>query len=235
MKRILSWLFALCVAAVLIPVNVAYAAEMVASGTCGENLAWNLTDDGTLTVSGAGAMADYASASESPWYSNRESVKKIVITDEVTSIGDRAFYNFTALTDVVIGNGVATVGTYAFRGCTALEEITIPANVTELKGSAFRVCTALAAVNFDGNAPIAGSYVFSDGSASLTIWYYEGSTGFDSAPYTDHTLKAMHVGEWVVDAEPTCTTDGSRHIDCAYCDETITEILPASHQYGPAL
>lgn len=29
------------------------------SGTCGDSLKWHLTDDGTLTISGKGAMWDY--------------------------------------------------------------------------------------------------------------------------------------------------------------------------------
>ena len=29
------------------------------SGSCGENVTWTLTADGTLTISGTGAMTDY--------------------------------------------------------------------------------------------------------------------------------------------------------------------------------
>ena len=43
--------------------SVAYAATIVAGGTCGDpsvndgkNVTWELTDDGTLTISGSGAM-----------------------------------------------------------------------------------------------------------------------------------------------------------------------------------
>ncbi|MDD6273846.1 MAG: hypothetical protein PUA86_03995, partial [Clostridiaceae bacterium] len=39
-----------------------FAADVVASGTCGaegDNLTWTLDSDGTLTISGVGEMADY--------------------------------------------------------------------------------------------------------------------------------------------------------------------------------
>ena len=37
------------------------AAEIVSSGTCGDNLTWVLIDDGVLTISGTGTMYDYGS------------------------------------------------------------------------------------------------------------------------------------------------------------------------------
>ena len=211
---------------------VAYVEEtIVAEGTCGEELKWTLSESGVLHVSGIGAMTDYATASESPWYDYRTSITKVVLGDGVTSVGDRAFYNCTALTDVTIGNKVATIGGYAFRGCTALVSVTIPASVTEIKGSAFRTCSALEEVTFLGNAPTMGTYVFTDCHENLTLNCYEGSTGFDVAPWTDWKVVVNHVGQWIVDKEATCTTDGSRHIDCAYCGTIITEIIVGSHDY----
>ncbi len=65
------------------------SAAEVASGTCGadgENLTWVLDDTGTLTISGEGAMADWTSSSNVPWYNYRSSIKTVVIEDGVTSI-----------------------------------------------------------------------------------------------------------------------------------------------------
>ena len=230
MKRITITMLLCMVMLVAFLPNHAQAAE-VASGECGENLTWILDDTGTLTISGSGPMTDYGSASAAPWYTHRASVIKIVIEDKVATIGDRAFYGFTALTDITIGKSIETIGTYAFRGCVKLESVTIPAGVTQLKDSAFRDCTALAEVTFDGNAPTIGNYVFNGCASGLTICYYEGNAGFDVAPWTGYTVKALHVGKWVVDTEPTCTMEGSKHIDCTYCKETITEAIPVSHTY----
>ena len=37
-------------------------------------------------------------------------------------------------------------------------------------------------------------------------------------------------GEWIVDANATCTEDGARHTVCTLCGETVkTEVLPAAH------
>ena len=50
-----------------------------------DGLTWTLTADGTLTISGTGAMKDYNAAENlSPAYMNSD-VKKVVIEDGVTS------------------------------------------------------------------------------------------------------------------------------------------------------
>ena len=59
MKRILSLLLCLVLTATVLPSALAeetgpvgeQTASVVASGTCGANLSWTLTDDGTLTIS----------------------------------------------------------------------------------------------------------------------------------------------------------------------------------------
>ena len=97
MKKYVLFLFT----AWLVPWALA-AQTTVASGTCGadgDNLSWALSSDGTLTINGSGAMADYEGYG-SPWYdyafsyvSDKEIIKKIVVHEGVTSIGNYAFEN----------------------------------------------------------------------------------------------------------------------------------------------
>ena len=127
------------------------------SGTCGENLTWDLTD-GVLTISGTGAMTDYLdlSSNRAPWYSSRSSITSVIISDGVTSIGDYAFLRCTGLTSVTIPNSVTSIGDYAFSssigvnsflGCSALTSVTIGNSVTNIGNNAFGGCVELAAVN----------------------------------------------------------------------------------------
>ena len=67
-----------------------------------------LSDDGTLTISGTGDMPDYRfvydtnhGQTTAPWYSEREKIKKIVIENGVTSIGQYAFYNCKANQELI--------------------------------------------------------------------------------------------------------------------------------------
>ena len=107
------------------------------SGTCGENLKWEL-DNGTLTISGTGEMNSYI-CSKTPWYNSVRNIEKIVIKQGVTDIGGYAFSYCSSLTSITIPSGVTDIGESAFYGCSSLKNIDIPDKVTEIGYSAFRI------------------------------------------------------------------------------------------------
>jgi len=114
----------------------------------GENVTWKL-DNGILTLSGTNAISvdtkgkhrypvsstagSYSySSGDNSWKPIREKVKKIVISNGITSIPDNAFNYFANLTEVVIGEGAKSIGKEAFYSCNALSKITIPSSVTSI-------------------------------------------------------------------------------------------------------
>ena len=161
MKRKLWIILALTALIGLLWYGTALADE---SGSCGENLTWTLTDGGTLTISGSGAMTDYSDISEVPWYASRASVKFLSIGSGVTSIGKYAFYGCTSLTEVTLPDSVTVIGNYAFYGCTGLTSVTIPNSVTSIGNSAFRSCTGLTSVTIP-NSVLATAITTSSRSA----------------------------------------------------------------------
>ena len=130
--------------------NVHFKDNIYDSGSCGENVTWTLTADGTLTISGTGAMTDYTYDSRSPWYSCRTYIKRVVMQQGVTSIGDLAFWDCSGLTSVTIPDGVTSIGGDAFRGCAALTSVTIPGSVTNVGQSAFWACSSLTDIYYGG-------------------------------------------------------------------------------------
>ncbi len=139
-----------------------YVADL-SSGTCGENLSWALSADGTLTITGTGPMADYLQTdTTAPWQKDYSAkVKKVVLRDGVTSIGSWAFSGCSALTEVEISDSVETIGAGAFSGCSALKSITIPENVTKIQAEAFRDCSGLSALELPKTVETIGSSAFS--------------------------------------------------------------------------
>ena len=107
-----------------------------------DNLTWKLYEDGTLNISGTGAMKDYDS-DDSPATQKKDSVKKVVIEDDVTSIGDYAFWNCSNLTSITIPDSVTIIGNSAFNACSSLTSLTIPNSVTSIGNSAFNACSSL--------------------------------------------------------------------------------------------
>jgi len=134
-----------------------------------DNLTWTLTADGTLTISGTGAMKDYDyDNNRSPVYGN-SSVKKVVIEDGVTSIGNSAFDNCRRLTDITIPKSVTSIGNYAFYNCSSLTSITIPDSVTSIGDYAFFYCYQLTSITLSDSVTSIGDSAFSDCNSLTSI------------------------------------------------------------------
>jgi hypothetical protein len=152
------WLMVLTMVFAVMLSTLAYC-ETTASGTCGANLTWTLTDEGKLTISGTGDMYSYLMVF-SPWYNNKTSIKTVIIENGVTSIGDGAFSDCTGLTSVNIPNSVTSIGADTFFKCTGLTSVEIPDSVTSIGGGAFSYCTGLTSVNIPNGVTSIGSYTF---------------------------------------------------------------------------
>ena len=142
----------------LIALLMGLSANAEKSGSCGPNLKWHLTDDGVLTITGNGEMDDYYIFS--PW---RDSdVKRIIIGNRVTTIGQTAFSGCSSLTSVTIPNSVTTIGGWAFSICSSLTSVTIPNSVTTIGDNAFMGCSSLISVTIPNSVTTIGSEAFSD-------------------------------------------------------------------------
>ena len=140
MKKIISLLTALMLVLCILPAT-AMAAEITASGTCGDSLTWTLDSEGTLTISGTGEMTDV-----SGWSELSDSVTSVVIEEGVTSIASGAFYCFKGITSLTIPETVTTIGNTAFYLCKGLESLVIPGSVTQIGSNAFYGCSGLTEV-----------------------------------------------------------------------------------------
>lgn len=158
MKKVLAILLALCLVFIQIPQPI-HAAVIVNSGECGEHddeLTWQLTEDGTLTISGTGKMRNYIlSYRNPPW--PKITVKKIIVEEGVTRIGDYAFFDLSYVTSVSLPQSLTSIGNGAFKRCMGITEIDLPCNLTELGFDAFNQCTGLQRITIpDGVTEING-------------------------------------------------------------------------------
>ena len=158
----------------------AWAQTQWTSGDCTVTL-----NNGTLTVSGTGAMADYEEYNDTPWSSY--DVKTIVIESGVTSIGVKALSSCSKLESVSIPASVTSIGNYAFEACGSyataltvsfaegsklltigeeafrsanLKSIDIPNSVTSIGRSAFSGCSNLESVSIPASVTSIGVEAF---------------------------------------------------------------------------
>lgn len=154
-------------------------------GICGADLTWKMNNNGTLTISGTGAMFDYGFHEyRAQWSRHVDSIKNVVIEAGVTSIGKDAFVY-----------------------CDNITSVTIPASVTSIGEGAFRLCNKLSTVNYGGTANKWNAISIGDDNDNLTganinyagiTWTYNNGTltisgtgdvddyNNSSAPWYDH-------------------------------------------------
>jgi len=104
-------------------------------GVSGDNVTATLSG-GTLTVDGQGAMQGYMDV-YCPWSESKNAITKVIVTDGVTSIGDRAFHKCVNLGTVTIGNSVTSIGMAAFLECAGLKSVTFGNAVASIGKGAF--------------------------------------------------------------------------------------------------
>ena len=155
MKKTVSCILLLCLLLAVLPVG-AFATETTEAvirepGYCGEDMTWSY-DGGVLTISGNGEMDHYADG-DAPWLEYKDSIEKLVITGNVTSIGECAFRDYDNLKKVDFGPAMHTIEKRAFYDCDSLTTFTLPATFRKFGEECFMSCDFLREIRCLGGMP----------------------------------------------------------------------------------
>ena len=104
--------------------------DCLLKGSCGDDMQYELSVDGTLQFEGNGQIPSYDVA-EQPWADFRDRIQEIDIAEGVTGIGDKAFFGCTGVTTLTLPKSLLDVGSQAFDGCrlrTAVAKSPTPRN-----------------------------------------------------------------------------------------------------------
>ena len=174
-KRILAFVLTLAMVLTLMPgMSMTVKAE-ITGGDCGatgneSNVKWSFdSETGTLTISGSGEMADYYFGTEAPWDTKKLNINNIVIGQNVTTVGNLAFYGCTNVTSIEIPNTVTSIGFFAFKGCTNVTSIMLSDNLTSIGFSAFQDCSQLTSLKLPVGVTSFGGTTFAGCSKLASI------------------------------------------------------------------
>lgn len=120
-------------------ITLTAAAAPLASGEL-DDMEWSLSG-GVLTVEGD-SIPNFTEKNPAPWYSYRSEIYRLNLDSDITSIGNLAFYDCSALVGVNIPEDVETIGNMAFAGCSAMQSVNL-SNVESIGEYAFSRCFAI--------------------------------------------------------------------------------------------
>ncbi len=83
----------------------------------------------------------------------KDNLKTIILPENITAIGLKAFSDCISLTAIIIPEGVTTIGTNAFYGCSKLTILSLPASITLIDYGAFQECAGLKEIHCKATVP----------------------------------------------------------------------------------
>ena len=184
MKLFKKWICTVLFAALLMSsvqvFTYASTSEIEASGICGDSLTWTLSTDRVLTLKGTGPMYDYEyerqyniygevefSGPTTPW--SKYGIKKIIVEEGVTTIGDYGFYGCCP-TDVQLPDTLTSIGesSFSFMGgydteggyYYGLTSLALPEGLVNIGDKAFYWTESLKTIYFPSTLRSIGNRAF---------------------------------------------------------------------------
>ncbi|MBE6900073.1 MAG: hypothetical protein E7479_05340 [Ruminococcaceae bacterium] len=210
---------------------VAYNPDAIASGYCGgegngTNLTWTLTNDGTLTISGEGEMADYNEYDNiAPWIEYSPLLETLVLGNGITTIGECAFYdckNFMGALN--LPESLKEIEDFAFFKCEGFTgKLKIPKNVTLIDSFAFWGCTGFNdELEFGEKVEIIGHFAF------------EKCTGFNKTVVLPESIREINLGVFINSGISEFYFEGNAPIGISSADESDASFGSSGIIYYPS-
>lgn len=183
--------------------TIGTASNTVVSGKCGDDVTYSLNlITGKLDIKGNGKMDDYGYNTYAPWNEYGMVIRTIEVSDGVTSVGDRAFYEEPNLEHVQLGNDVKEIGGYAFNECRKLNDINLPSSITKIDSGAFFYCSSLKSIDLPNGINKISDRSFTGCSSLEEITIPEGVTVIEEFAFGSCSgVKEIHFPETIVEIQ----------------------------------
>lgn len=150
-----------------------------------ENFYWTLDDTGTLTISGSNISSFHVDSP--PWSSYVEQIKRIVVSEGVTSLGNYCF-RCPYAEEIYLPDSLTTMPVDAFYGLESIRHISIPPKVKTIQGWNFYNCYKLESIYIPKSIEKISTWAFYHCSNLKTIYYEGTEDDWENIKIEDTTL-----------------------------------------------
>ena len=171
--------------------------DILAQGTCGaegdgSNVTWVLTTDGTMILSGTGAVAAYDSRKDTPWGDYNDQILRVEVQKGITSVS--GFCSCYELQEVSLPEGLISIGKLTFMDCQKLQEIRLPKSLKTLGEGTFASCFALTEIEFPEGLETIGDGVLVHCLSLTSVVIPASVTEMGDRPFSgDWALKTVEI------------------------------------------
>ena len=138
----------------------------IASGVLAYNnqISWRITCKGALMIEGNGIIPAVGKPYVMEWDDYRDIIKKVVISEGITEIGERTIGNLHNVEYLSLPNSLKIIGPYAFDwiGSAHLSTLIVPNGVTSIGAGAFTGVTHVSTIIVGFNVKTIGEYAFAE-------------------------------------------------------------------------
>ena len=163
-----------------------------------DDFAWELTENGTLILTGSGPMPNYTGTAQVPWYQQRTKIKEVKLDTRFTTVGDYAFSDCIYLEHANFPEGLTRIGNNAFSGCTRLASIPLPDGITEIGARAFSSCRYIRHVTLPKALTVIGANAFNDCTTLNHVTFGENLTTIENGAFWSSGLYSADLPESLV-------------------------------------
>lgn len=171
--------------------------DILAQGTCGaeadgSNVTWVLTTDGTLILSGTGAVAAYENRKDTPWRDYNYQILQLEVQKGITSVS--GLCSCYKLREVSLPEGLISLGKLTFMDCWELQEIRLPKSLKTLGEGTFASCFALTEIELPEDLETVGEGALMNCLSLTSVVIPASVTEMGDRPFSgDWALKTVEI------------------------------------------
>lgn len=150
----------------------------------------------------------------------KENIKVVILGENVTTIANNSFKDYSSLTSITIPPNVNSIGSNAFCGCSGLSTVEILSDITAIEYGTFRNCSSMNTINIPSGVETIGDQAFYNcrSLSSIEIPSSVHSIGYAAFCHCEG------ITSFVLPNGITSIGDGA----FAYCNNLVSVFIPQS-------